>query len=294
MIYHCPRFARTFSEFTVGLVFLIEHHSLSRYFGGFVNYKSAIHDIYSFSSSLAIMITYRIAQRTQIGFIVTLFLAIASVATYADTIQISNMTLPEYPVASYSAVLDAKANNPGTTLGYDPGIDHDLDTSTNPYEYAMVAYAELPGTQGGLHAVDYNFAPELEVGDTYTFKLGFENGTGINIYNLENQIVLADFHINNSNGVTDYSFVLNIDTDINGTNDYVQTGLLSETWATPDKAIGEWEQDLPVGLDWKQGQTYGELTITAISVPEPQISTLFVLAGVFGAGFAARRKASLV
>ena len=202
----------------------------------------------------------------------------------ADYIQVVNTTNPDYPVASFPAVLDANYAS-GTTPGYDASVDHELDTSISPYDYNFVTFQDLDG-----HDVDYNFAPEPEIGDTYTFLLGFENGGG-NFYGLENSLRLADFNVNNSNGVTDYEWSLLVDTSGMGEDyNFSRSGLLSEVWASDDKTFAEWEQTLPLAMDWKDGETYGTLTLTAIGVPEPSTAGLLVGAGLAVGALRRRRK----
>ncbi|MBU0471878.1 MAG: hypothetical protein KKF65_04585 [Nanoarchaeota archaeon] len=193
----------------------------------------------------------------------------------ADIIQVANIA-DRSDITSYTGVLDANVYNTGTSLGYDLGLDHDMDTSTNPENYASLIYAELPEPeeQGGetmppLHAVDYNYSIETIPTDTYTMKLSFENEIGNNLYNIPNSVTLTNFNINHSNGVADYEYILSVNTDSQDDEyDFTTSGLLSEVFASEEKKLGEWTQDFRQGLDWRLGRTYGELTLTAITNQE--------------------------
>lgn len=200
----------------------------------------------------------------------------------ADIIQVANQVERPY-TSTYASALNANLSNVGTSFGYDAGIDHLLDTSTNPNPFAGVIYSSLDGNAVGL-----NIAPEPTLTDTSTMLLSFENKAGVNNYNLPNSLILTDFSVDNPNGITDWSYALSVDTDSNGTYDYTKSGLVSEVFASADKKFGEWTQDLPTGIDWREEQSYGQITFTPVGVPEPSgIALLTVASLVAGAGYVA-------
>ena len=90
-------------------------------------------------------------------------------------------------------------------------------------------------------------------------------------------MTLNAFKIDNSNGVTDWEYKLDVNTDaLGGTYEYTRNGLVSEVWNSPDKRFGEWEQDILPGAIWRNGNGvhYGEITFTAIGKPITHIGDL--------------------
>ncbi len=197
----------------------------------------------------------------------------------ALVIQVTNVADSPYSTG-FSAVVDGRHS--GTSVGYDSGIDHDLDTSMSPTDITTVVYSNI-----SEHLVDYNYAPE--VGGYYRFSLGCENPTETDLFDVPNSLVLSDFIADSSNESLDYEYILSVDTDMDGVYDYIQRGLLSEVWASPDKKFGEWTQDLPAGLDLSN-HYYGELTLIAIAVPEPSTIALLISAALAAVCLAGKQR----
>ncbi len=195
----------------------------------------------------------------------------------AMIIQVTN-DLDSSSSTGFSAVVDARHS--GTSLGYDSGIDHDLDTSISPTDITTVVYSEIAG-----HRVDYNNAPE--VGGYYRFCLACENPTGTDLVDVPDSLTLSDLFADPSNQSLDYEYVLSVDTDMDGNYDYVKHGLLSEVWASPDKSFGNWTQNIPAGVTLANNY-YGELMLLAVAVPEPSTLSL-LLAAIVAAGLSGTR-----
>jgi hypothetical protein len=205
-----------------------------------------------------------------------------------DIIQFGNQSAPETAIGGGSAVLDNNYNaGSGVTPEYDVGVDGLLDTSINPNSQFFVTYFPMVDGGGNDVAVDYNFAPFPNIGDSYTARLGFEDRLGTGAY-APNYIKFDDFIISNPNGVTDFAYDLSVDTDWDGSRDHFESGLVSELWATPDQKTGSWNQFIHPGFNWDQGFYYGSLTLTAVGEisPIPEPSSVVLMGGLFVAGAA--------
>lgn len=193
-------------------------------------------------------------------------------------------------IGGVSTVLDDSYNTgSGATPGYDLGVDRLLDTSTNPNSQFFVGYFPLLDGDGNDVAVDFNKSTFANVGDTYTARLGFEDRTGA-FFSGPNYIQFDNFNVDNPNGVTDFSYDLSVDTDLDNVRDHFESGLVSELWATPDQKTGTWNQTIYPNFDWRNGDHYGSLTLTAVGgsvIPEPSSAVLMgslLAAGAAGAG----------
>ena len=203
-------------------------------------------------------------------------LPLSNTKSNADIIQIINTTNPGTTgftgevISGMNAVLEnSYIQGSGKTPGYEPGIDRLLDTSINPNSQFYVIGQVLDDPQGNPVVVDYNKSYYPQVGDTYTYKLGFEDRIGVGSY-AENFIKFDSFTIDNPNGVNDYKYTLSVDTDFFDGNDYFEEGNLSEIMATTEKKTETWNQWIYPGDDWRNNRFYGTLTLEALGDPTPQ------------------------
>ena len=186
----------------------------------------------------ALKIGRNIAGSALIG-ATALLSATAPTTAKADLITIANKPYRESSqISNYPVIIDA--NHPEYSIEYDSGIDHELNTSESTSQLNFTTYQNL-----NSHLVDQNQAPKPQIGDTYEIKFGTENKLTL-LVNFTNTLILSSYNLNNTNGVTDYEWVMNVDTNANGSYtdsvDITETGLLSEVWASQDKTLGSsWE-----------------------------------------------------
>ena len=156
-------------------------------------------------------------------------------------------------IGSYTSTIEI--GNGGTT-GYDDGLDVVLDTSIVPNERFFVTYVDQ-----GPHKVEYEFAQELQPGESYTALLSFENnslrGSAFTPNTVE--FLAADGQ---------FTYDLAVDTNDNGSYDTFRSGSLANVLQAGGQ-LEPWNQALFQGNDHRNGWFYGELTITN-AVPEPR------------------------
>jgi hypothetical protein len=191
---------------------------------------------------------------------------IVSDKSNADLIRLTNVSAnyAQNDVGSDTSVVE-NINHPLITSGYDPGIDTLESTTTglNPLDKFFILGQDIDG-----NFVNTNYTPFPKIGTQYEFILSAvdRDFTG---FNADNYVEFTTVDINNPNGVTGYTYDLAVDTDLNGSFDYLESGNVVEGNTT-----GTWNQTMLPG-----GTNYGTLTLTA--TPEPSAITLGAL-GVAG------------
>lgn len=199
----------------------------------------------------------------QLGLVISLF-TVGSLS--ADVLQwrtrVPSGVANPNSIGSY--VNTFEMGNGGTT-GYDSGLDIDLDTSITPNNQFFVNYTSLGGNK-----VEYDFTPYPQVGDTYKSYLSFENRVGGSV-SVANTIDFLSMDLtNNPNGVNDFAYSLQLDTNNSGSYDTIRTGTVSSILGQVKQELPSWNQTIASVQDHSTGFYYGELTLTAMGAQAPQ------------------------
>lgn len=165
-------------------------------------------------------------------------------------------------IGSYTHTLEMR-DDVGATTGYDAGLDVLLDTSAVPNGKFFVTYHDH-----NPQKTEYEFSPNLQVGDTYTTYLSFERNAGSTFTFTPNTIEFLTLDLSdNLHGVTDFAYELKVNSDNFGGYDVFRSGLVSEIIIQTTPELNSWNQLVIPGQDWRNGWKYGEITFTAVGTP---------------------------
>ena len=151
------------------------------------------------------------------------------IGSYANTIEIGN----------------------GGTTNYDPGLDVELDTSIVPNTYFFVSYIDQDPAR-----VEYEFAADLDPGESYTARLSFENPTG--------GFFLASTTVEFLASHEDFNYELSVDSNDNGSADVFRSGTVQSLMASGGE-MQPWNQLVFQGNDHRHGWYFGEITLTLVA-----------------------------